>query len=127
MKKIMFLTFGILWLPPLHLAFAETINEADTELCETVKYALVSSLIKPVDEAIEQIYKDDKNAPIPLSWASYDTELLKIRQVYGVGGLYELTLKVNPYYGAHNSYGVDEVVVNSRGKLISFKHLKTYH
>ncbi len=107
-------------------AYAQTINEADTELCGTFKYALISSLREPIDKAIVQIYKDDKDAPEGLTWASYDTEILKIEQVYGVGGLYELTLKVYPYYDAHNSYGVDEVIINTEGELLGFKHLKTF-
>ncbi|ASV69994.1 hypothetical protein CKF48_09495 [Cytobacillus kochii] len=107
-------------------AKTETINEADTELCETVKMALISSLREPVDKAIVEIYKDDKNVPEGLTWASYDTEILKIKQLYGIGGLYEITLKVYPYYRAHMGYGEDEVVINTRGKLINYKHLKTY-
>jgi hypothetical protein len=106
--------------------YAKTINEADTELCETVKMALVSCNREPVDKAISKIYKNDKNAPKGLTWASWETEILKIKQVYGIGGLYEITLKVYPYYGPHNGYGVDEVVINTDGVLISFKHLKTY-
>ena len=105
---------------------ARTINDADTDLCETLKFALIGSLREPVDKAIVEIYKGDKNAPKYLTWATYDAEILKIKQVYGVGGLYELTLKVFPYYEAHNSYGVDEVVVNTEGELIRYKHVKTY-
>ena len=105
---------------------AKTINEADTELCETLKYALINTLRQPVDKAIAEIYKDDKDAPEGLTWASYDTEILKIKQLYGVGGLYEITLKVYPYYDAHMSYGIDEIVVDTSCKLISYKHLKTY-
>lgn len=104
---------------------AQTINEADTDLCNTLKYALITSLREPVDKAIFEIYKDDKVAPKGLTWASYDTELLKIKQVFGVGGLYEITLKVHPYYDAHNSYGVDEVVINTQGELLGYKHVKT--
>lgn len=105
---------------------AETINEADTELCETVKMALISSNRKPVDKAIAKIYKNGKGTPKDLTWASWETEILKIKQLYGIGGLYEITLKVYPYYGAHNGYGEDEVVINTNGDLIRFKHLKTY-
>ncbi|MCS0673499.1 DUF3888 domain-containing protein [Cytobacillus firmus] len=106
---------------------AKTINEADTELSDTLKYALINSLRKSVDKAIEEIYKDDKNAPEGLTWATYDTEVIKLKQVYCVGGLYEITLRVYPYYRAHISYGIDEVVINTEGKIINFKHLKTYH
>jgi len=34
---------------------------------------------------------------------------------------------VFPYQGAHNGYGEDEVVINTRGELISYKQLKPYH
>ena len=127
MKKIV-----LMFLVGMSLAnttvYSKTINEADTELCETVKMALISSNRNPVDKAITEIYKNDKNAPKEgLSWAAWETEILKIKQVYGIGGLYEITLKVSPYYGAHNGYGEDEVVINTSGELISYKHLKTYH
>lgn len=127
MKKfVVMLWIGLFLLISNTIVSAETINEADTKLSETLKYALISSLTKPVDQAIVEIYKEDKNAPKGLTWASYDTEILKIKQVYGIGGLYELTLKVYPYYRAHNSYGEDEVVINTMNELIGYKHLKTY-
>jgi hypothetical protein len=107
-------------------ANAKTINEAETELSETLKLALINSLREPVDKAIIEIYKDDKNAPKGLTWASYETEMLKIKQLSGIGGLYEITLKVFLYHRAHIGYGEDEVVVNSSGELIGYKHLKTY-
>ncbi|WP_088104129.1 DUF3888 domain-containing protein [Halalkalibacter urbisdiaboli] len=106
--------------------YAQTINEAETELCDTVKYALINSLREPIDKAIHKIYKDDKDAPESLTWASYQTEILKIKQLYGVGGAYEITLKVKPYYRAHITYGEDIVVVSADGQLIDYKHLKTY-
>ncbi|MDQ0220164.1 DUF3888 domain-containing protein [Peribacillus cavernae] len=51
---------------------------------------------------------------------------LKIKRSNGIGGGYQLTLRVHPYYGAHNSYGIDEVVVRASGELVSYKHIKTY-
>jgi hypothetical protein len=101
---------------------AKTVNEADTELCETLKMALISSNRKPVDKVITEIYKEDKKAQeLGLTWASDGTEILKIKQLYGIGGLYEITLKVYPYYHAHNSFGEDEVVINTNGELIRYK------
>jgi hypothetical protein len=85
-----------------------------------------NSLEKPIDKAIEEIYKDDEEAPEGLNWASYDTEILKIKQLYGVGGAYDITLKVKPYYRAHITYGEDIIVVSADGELIDYKHLKTY-
>jgi hypothetical protein len=107
-------------------ANAKTINEADTKLCETLQYALLSSIREPVDKAIVEIYKDDVKAPEGLRWDSTGAKLLKIKQLYGVGGLYEITLKIMPFYRAHITYGIDEVVINTDGALISYKHLKTY-
>lgn len=108
------------------LVFSETINEADTELCDTFKYALINSLREPIDKAIDEIYRDDEDAPEGLTWASYNTEILKIKQLYGVGGAYEITLKVKPYYRAHITYGEDLIVVSADGELIDYKHIKTY-
>ena len=105
---------------------AEPMLEAETGFCETYRYALINSLKEPVDKAIIEIYKNGLNAPEGLTWVTYDTEILKIKQVYGVGGLYEITLKVYPYYRSHMGYGEDEVVINTVGKLIKYKHLKTY-
>ncbi|AJI25520.1 DUF3888 domain-containing protein [Priestia megaterium] len=105
---------------------AKTINEADTTLCDTLNYALMSSLREPVDKAIVEIYKNDINAPQGLRWDTTGAKILKIKQLYGVGGLYEITLRIKPFYRAHITYGVDEVVVNSNGELIRYKHLKTY-
>ncbi|MEQ2528448.1 DUF3888 domain-containing protein [Bacillaceae bacterium CLA-AA-H227] len=102
MKKIVAIfMIGMLLVISNTTVNAKTINEADTELCETLKYALINTLRQPVDKAITEIYKEDKNAPEGLTWASYDTEILKIKQLYGVGGVYE-------------------------GQLISYKHIKTY-
>lgn len=104
----------------------KTINEADTELCEILKYALMSSLREQVDKAIVNFYKDDINAPQGLRWYATGAEILKLRQLYGVGGLYEITLIIMPFYRAHLTYGIDEVVINSNGELIRYKHLKTF-
>ncbi|MEH7388597.1 DUF3888 domain-containing protein [Bacillus sp. JJ1521] len=126
-RFLVMLLVGIILVIPITTINAKTINEADTELSETLKMALISSNRNPVDKAITEIYKDDKKAQkLGLSWASWGTEILKIKQVYGIGGLYQITLKVYPYYGAHNGYGEDEVEINTNGELISYKHIKTY-
>jgi hypothetical protein len=119
----------LLVIPKINLtvnAKTETILEADSGLCETLGYALINSLGKPIDKAISEIYKEDKDAPENLTWASFQTEILKIKQLYGVGGAYEITLKVYPYYRAHITYGEDIIVVSADGELIKYEHLKTY-
>lgn len=40
-------------------AKAKTINEAETDLCTTLEYALMNSLREPVDKAIVKIYNDE--------------------------------------------------------------------
>lgn len=122
---VMIISFFSFTINQVH-AEKEPILEAEIGLCETYRYALINSLREPVDKAIAEIYKVDKDAPEGLTWASYDTDILKIKQLYGIGGLYEITLKIYPYYDAHMSYGIDEVVVNTSGELKSYKHLKTY-
>lgn len=107
-------------------AYSQTINEADTELCDTLKYALINSHREPIGKAIANIYREDKDAPEGLTWASYDTEIVKIKQSNGIGGSYEITLKVKPYYRAHITYGEDIVIVSDDGELIDYIHLKTY-
>lgn len=126
--KALFLMFTfVMFLTSNNISIdSQTINMADTELTETLKYALINSLRETIDNAITEIYKDDKYAPEGLTWAVYDTEILKIEQLNGVGGAYEITLKVMPYYRAHVTYGKDIIVVSADGDLIGFKHLKTY-
>ena len=127
MKKFLYII--VLFISLNHFtipAYSATINETDSELCEAFKYALIISLRKPIDKAISEIYKKDKDAPEGLNWAPYATEILKIRQSNGIGGAYEITLKVTPYYRAHITYGEDKIVVTADGKLIGYKHLKTY-
>lgn len=93
---------------------------------ETFLYALINSLSDPIDRAVAKIYKVDKNAPESLAWAVYNAEILKIKQLNGIGGTYELTLKVYPYYRAHIIYGEDRIVVNTNGELLDYTHIKTY-
>jgi Protein of unknown function (DUF3888) len=105
---------------------AETINEADSSLCDTITYAFIQSLSDPIGEAVGKIYKD---FPEVVSWMAYDTKILKIKQLYGVGGAYEVTLKIFPYYGPHNYIGEDKVKIrvnSSNNLLIGYEHLKTY-
>lgn len=106
---------------------AKPINEADTKLCDTLSYALMSSLREPVDKGIVEIYKHDEHAPKGgLRWDATGAEIIKIKQVYGIGGLYEITIKIQPFYHAHNTYGEDIITVNTNDELVSYKHLKTY-
>ena len=85
----------------------------------------LSSLREPV-KSNSSIYKDDATVPEGLRWDFTWANLLKIKQVYGVGGLYEITLKIMPFYQAHITYEIDKVVIDTNGELISYKHLKTY-
>ncbi|MBH9964868.1 DUF3888 domain-containing protein [[Bacillus] enclensis] len=127
MKKIKILfSLTIFFFSYYQRADATTLTEADTELCDTLKYALISSLREPIDQAVEIIYKDDKRAPDGLTWAAYQTEILKIKQIFGAGGDYDITLLVKPYYRGHITYGEDIIIVRSDGKLVGYKHIKTY-
>lgn len=65
--------------------YTETINEPDTKLCELLQYALIIGLSKTVNKVIENIYKNDNNVLENLIWASYGIEILKIKQIGGIG------------------------------------------
>ncbi|GLO64524.1 MULTISPECIES: DUF3888 domain-containing protein [Oceanobacillus] len=127
MKRILVLTCILSLCISVPSAFAKPINEADTDFTKTLEYALIISLIEPIDEAITTIYKDDKNAPEDLEWSVDEAEILKIKQLGEVGEAYEITLKVFPYYGNKQIYGEDLLVVQAGGELIEFHHLDTYH
>ncbi|MFD1336612.1 DUF3888 domain-containing protein [Oceanobacillus iheyensis] len=126
-KKCLLVVLIVMFIISHTTAYAETTNQTDTDLCDTLKYAFINSLKEPIDEAIKEIYKDDTFATNEgLSWAPFQTEITEINQIYGVGGEYEITLKIYPYYRAHNTYGEDLVVVNTDGELISYEHVKTF-
>ncbi|KEZ47209.1 hypothetical protein GS18_0220405 [Metabacillus indicus] len=127
MKKIAAtILFSFLLISTNNPVFSATINETDSELCDALKYSLILSFSEQINKAIGEIYKNDSDVPKPLTWDAYSTQILKIKQLNGIGGGYELTLKVYPYYRAHITYGEDKIVVNTGGELINFKHLKTY-
>ncbi|MED1607584.1 hypothetical protein P4U90_19850 [Cytobacillus kochii] len=52
-------------------ATAEAKNKEDTNLCDTLTLALMSSLRKPIDQAVEEIYQSDGNEPEGLTWAPF--------------------------------------------------------
>ena len=90
-----------------------------------IKYALIRSLDPSIDKALAEMYKNTPRG-IP-QWASWETEITNIKQLYGVGGAYEVTVKVFPYYGPHIGNGIDErlqlellLVVK---KIIDDKHI----
>lgn len=127
MKKTAIFLLLVILLTTNHTpAFSKTINEADTDFCDTLKYALINSLREPITKAITEIYKDDPDAPAGITWASYQTQILKIEQLNGVGGAYTITFKVSPYYRAHITYGEDIVVVSADGVLVDYRHVKTF-
>lgn len=128
MKKSVVTVMVILFLITFNTPVdAEIKDDADTNLRQTLKLALLNSLYEPVEQAIDEIYEDDENAPDNLQWSPYQAKVLKVKQIYGKGGLYEITLKVHPYYEAHITYGEDNITINTSGELVNFKHLKTYH
>ncbi|UFT98398.1 hypothetical protein KO561_14480 [Radiobacillus kanasensis] len=78
MKKVFhFMVFITVFLSLQTSVYAKPINEADTKLCDTLTYALINSLSKPINQAIDEIYKNDEQAPDVQGWASYQTEILR--------------------------------------------------
>lgn len=92
--------------------------------CEEVKYALIASLMPTINQAMGGIYKNKPGGE--RQWAGYETEILNIKQLYGIGGAYRLKLRVHTYVGAHNPpYGEDtiSIEVGPEGpKIIKYVH-----
>ncbi|MFJ7975964.1 DUF3888 domain-containing protein [Peribacillus sp. NPDC096379] len=92
---------------------------------EMFKYALIRSLGSSIDKALAEIYKDAPKG-IP-QWAGWDTKIINIKQLHGVGGSYEVIVRVHPYYGPHIGNGIDEITIRiaSDGqKVTDFKHIR---
>jgi hypothetical protein len=90
--------------------------------CEQLKYALIVSLGPIIDKALIKIY----NSKPDRQWAAWDTEILDIKQLYGVGGAYRINLRVNTYVGAHNPpYGMDIITIEINPH--EYKILKYFH
>lgn len=99
------------------LASAQVQNKNN---CENLKFALIASLMPTINQTLEKIYKK------PTQWAGAGTEVLNIKQLYGIGGAYRVKLRVHTYVGAHNPpYGADTITieVGAEGpKVIKYVH-----
>ncbi|MFJ5717300.1 DUF3888 domain-containing protein [Neobacillus sp. NPDC093127] len=122
MKKILGLIYvSMLTLCLFSFPVQATEKETDNEM---IKYALIRSLDPSIDKALAEIYKDTPRG-IP-QWAGWETEITNIKQLYGVGVAYEVTVKVFPYYGPHIGNGIDEITIRiaSGGQeVIDYKHI----
>jgi hypothetical protein len=83
MKKIVTLISISVFIPlslysaPVQATEKETVNEM-------IKYALIRSIEPSIDKALAEIYKDvPKGVP---QWTGWDTEIIDIKQLYGIGG-----------------------------------------
>jgi hypothetical protein len=110
--------FILIFSLPVQAIEKETTNEM-------IKFALIRSLEPSIDKALAEIYKDaPKGVP---QWAGWDTEIINIKQLYGIGGAYEVTVRVHPYYGPHIGNGIDEISISiaSEGQDVTdFKHIR---
>lgn len=92
---------------------------------EKLNYALIISVSPSINKALTDTYKDSSEG-VP-QWAGSDTEVLEIEELFGVGGSYDVTVKVYPYYGVSITKGEEEIkirVESSGQKVISNKHLQ---
>jgi hypothetical protein len=55
-------------------------------------------------------------------------EILDIKQLSGVGGAYEVIVRVHPFYGPHNGNGYSDIITIRLGasgqSLDNYKHIK---
>lgn len=124
MKK----TLMTLLIPSILLAISPLSTSAEDISYNKVKFALIRSLSPSIEITLEEIYKNTKEGV--LSWAGWDTELLEVRQLYGVGGAYDVKVRIHPFYGPHigNGYS-DEITVRLRSdgqSVLSHNHLKDF-
>ncbi|WP_429313659.1 DUF3888 domain-containing protein [Paenibacillus mucilaginosus] len=123
MKKIILLLCPLLGISSFSLNPIKAISiEPD---CDKIKFALIRSLDPSIEKALSEIYTSHPKGPP--SWAGWDTEILDIEQIYGVGGAYNVTVRVHPYYGPHIGDGIDDITINvSSGKqqVLYYKHIK---
>ncbi|WP_253182451.1 DUF3888 domain-containing protein [Bacillus wiedmannii] len=123
MKKILIVLSILMFIISYStFSFQANAKEPDNDM---VKYALIRSLSPSIDKALTEIYNDATKG-IP-SWAGWDTEIMNIKQLYGIGGAYDVKVRVSPYYGPHIGYGIDEITarVDASGQqLIEYKHIQ---
>lgn len=95
------------------------------EMYQDVFMALLDSYI---DAAVESYYKEySGHSPIVDPWAN---KVLYIKRPNGYRTfLFEIKLEVLPYWGPHNTIGVDHITMNvsTRGvEIIGYKHIKDF-
>jgi hypothetical protein len=74
---------------------------------------------------LAEIYKDAPRG-IP-QWAGWETEIINIKQLHGIGGSYAVIVRVYPYYGPHIGNGIDEITIRiaAEGQEVTdFKHIR---
>ncbi|PEW65099.1 transcriptional regulator [Bacillus cereus] len=123
MKKILIVLSILMFIISYStFSFQANAKEPDNAM---VKYALIRSLSPSIDKALTEIYKNATEG-IP-SWAGWDTKIMNIKQLYGIGGTYDVKVRVSPYYGPHIGHGIDEITVRvdaSGQQLIEYKHIQ---
>ncbi|PFI75110.1 transcriptional regulator [Bacillus cereus] len=123
MKKILIVLSILMFIISYStFSFQANAKEPDNDM---VKYALIRSLSPSIDKALTEIYKNATEG-IP-SWAGWDTKIMNIKQLYGIGGAYDVKVRVSPYYEPHIGYGIDEITVrvdDSGQQLIEYKHIQ---
>ncbi|MGG2092599.1 DUF3888 domain-containing protein [Bacillus sp. S13(2024)] len=123
MKKILILISVSMFIFSLFSAPVQA-NETETTN-EMVKYALIVSLAPSINNALAEIYKDaSKGVP---QWGGWETEIVNIKQLTGVGGIYEVTVRVHSYYEAHTGNGIDEITIriaHDGQEVTDFKHIQ---
>jgi hypothetical protein len=126
---ILILMLSALFIGDLHQAQAfinpnktNTITEGSTE--ELYQDIFVTMLLPYIDKEVEKYYGE------PFLVAPYEVDVISINRPHGYRTfIFEITLQLMPYEGAHNSVGLDQITleVSSRNvKVIEFKHLKSY-
>jgi hypothetical protein len=76
---------------------------------DKLDYSLIMSISPSINKALSEIYKDSPEG-VP-QWGGWDTEIVEIDELFGVGSSYDVTVKVHPYYSDHIIQGEVEIKV----------------
>lgn len=84
----------------------------------------VTLLLPCIDEAVENYYGQ------PFSVDPYAVRILRAERPNGYRTfLFEITMEVMPYYGPHNSVGVDHITIkvgSHKAIVEKFEHIRSY-
>ena len=106
-KKLITFFIMLLIIASTNTVQANNSNQANKNSVnhEKLYYALIMSLSPSIEKAIFDTYKDASEG-IP-QWAGWDTKILEVQQLQGVGGSYDVTVEASGQKVINNNHVQD--------------------